>query len=72
MLPDILKKARELDIADRIKLVEAIWDTLEEDAGPDVVPVPEWHRSELDRRLREMDEAGAEGETWEVIRKRLR
>jgi putative addiction module component (TIGR02574 family) len=33
---------------ERLRLVEDIWDSLAADAGQ--IPVPDWHRRELDRR----------------------
>ena len=33
---------------ERLQLVEDIWDSLAADVGQ--IPVPEWHRRELDRR----------------------
>ncbi len=36
---------------ERLQLVEEIWDSLA--AEPSQVPIPEWHRKELDRRLAE-------------------
>jgi putative addiction module component (TIGR02574 family) len=38
-----------LPAAERLELIEQIWDSLA--ADPDSVPVPDWHREELDRRL---------------------
>jgi len=33
---------------ERLQLVEDIWDSLAADAGQ--IPVPDWHKRELDRR----------------------
>jgi putative addiction module component (TIGR02574 family) len=39
----------QLTVAERLKLIEALWDTLVE--TPDAVELPPWHREELDARL---------------------
>ena len=44
----LLEEILRLPVADRIRLVEEIWDSVASDAG---VEMPEWHREELDRRL---------------------
>jgi putative addiction module component (TIGR02574 family) len=38
-----------LPASERLQLLEDIWDSLA--ATPEDVPMPEWHRAELDRRL---------------------
>jgi len=45
----ILNEILQLPLDERLKLVEAIWDSIA--ATPEAVPVPDWHRAELDRRL---------------------
>ena len=58
----------QLPPSERLKLVEEIWDSL---AGtPESVPIPDWHKEELDRRLD--DPAPGPGETWEQVRAKLR
>ena len=47
--PDLLNEVLHLPPAERLRLVEDIWDSL--DASTTDVPVPAWHRDELDRRL---------------------
>jgi len=38
-----------LPVADRLELIEQLWDSLESEAAD--LAVPDWHRAELDRRL---------------------
>ena len=35
-----------LSVEEKLRLVEEIWDSIGDD-----LPIPEWHRQELDRRL---------------------
>lgn len=49
MTIDQLKNEIEkLDLADKLLLVEDVWDSIAEDNG--ALPMPEWHRKELERR----------------------
>ncbi len=47
--PALLDEILHLPPAERLRLVEDIWDSLA--ASTADVPVPEWHREELDQRL---------------------
>ncbi len=53
-LPALLDEILHLPPAERLRLVEDIWDRLA--ASTADVPVPEWHREELDRRLEDATE----------------
>ena len=44
-----IREIRELSVTDRLRLIEAVWDTLTE--TPDDLVVPDWHRGVLDDRL---------------------
>ena len=72
MKSDLLEDVKALTVAERIELAEAIWDTVAEDAGIDVLPVSEAHRQELDRRLEDLDENPSAGSSWEEVRSRLK
>jgi putative addiction module component (TIGR02574 family) len=41
----------KLPAAERLELLDELWDSLAADAS--TVPVPEWHKRELDRRVAE-------------------
>lgn len=47
----LMEEILRLPVEDRLRLVEDVWDSIA--AEPDAVPVPDWHRRELDRRLAE-------------------
>ncbi|MFN2420043.1 MAG: addiction module protein [Gemmatimonadota bacterium] len=47
----LLDEILRLPADQRLELIEEIWDSLAADAGK--IPVPEWHRRELDRRLQD-------------------
>jgi putative addiction module component (TIGR02574 family) len=52
----------------RLQLVEDIWDSIA--ATPEAVPVPDWHKAELERRL--ANPAPGPGLTWEEVQAKLR
>lgn len=53
---------------ERLRLVEDIWDSLAQTS--EQLPVPDWHRAELDRRLADHAEQATMG--WADVRSRLR
>jgi len=65
-LADILN----LPVAERILLVEDIWDSIA--SIPEAIPLTEAQREELDRRLEAYHRNPREGSPWEGIKKRVR
>jgi putative addiction module component (TIGR02574 family) len=59
-----------LTIQERLDLIALIWDSIVE--KPEALPIPEWHREELDRRLAGSDANSAAGVPWEEVKERLR
>ena len=59
----------ELPVAERIRLVEQIWDSIA--AVPEAVPVSEELKAELDRRLAEFEANPEGGSPWEEVRQRI-
>ncbi|MGQ0649696.1 MAG: addiction module protein [Gemmatimonadaceae bacterium] len=62
---------RRLTIAERLQLVEDIWDSIAEDADAATLPLSEAELAELERRRAEMDANPGLGETWDVVRARI-
>jgi len=60
----------ELPVAERMRLVEAIWDSIS--AAPESLPLTRWQREELDRRLAEYEADPASGSTLEEDFARIR
>jgi putative addiction module component (TIGR02574 family) len=58
-----------LPAAERLELVEQIWDSLAADPGS--VPVPDWHREELDRRLARHRVDPSQVLGWKGVKHRL-
>ncbi len=55
-----------MPINTRLELIEAIWDSIT--ASPEAVPVPQWHKDILDKRLADKH---AVSDTWKNVKKRL-
>jgi putative addiction module component (TIGR02574 family) len=60
---------RRLSVAERIQLVEEIWDSIVEENA--VLPPTAAQCAELDRRLSALEAGAPPGNTWETIKKRL-
>lgn len=61
-----LEEFRKLPLETRIELAEQLWDEIE----PEQLPIPEWHKEELDRCLD--DPSNIANIPWKEVLKRLR
>ena len=60
----------ELSPAEKLQLVEDLWDDL---AGtPEAVAVHDWQKHELDRRKANLLKNPASGLAWEEVKRRVR
>jgi putative addiction module component (TIGR02574 family) len=64
-LQGILADAAQLPLADRIQLIEALWDTVPDDSLP---PLSNEWLSEIRRRSEEFDTGRAVTVPWEQVR----
>jgi len=70
MTADPLAEVFELPVSERIRAVQAIWDSVAADA--ERVPVTEWQKAELERRLRGYRANPDQGASWDEVEARLR
>jgi putative addiction module component (TIGR02574 family) len=61
----LLAGASQLPLADRIQLLDAIWDTLPADSLP---PLSDEWVAEIQRRSAEFDAGSAETVSWEQVK----
>ncbi len=61
---------KNLSIAERIQLVEDIWDSIEAD-NPDSLYLSENQKKELHRRMKAHQADPSSGTPWESVRKKL-
>jgi putative addiction module component (TIGR02574 family) len=66
MQNDLTEAARRLSIADRILLVEEIWDTIAEDNQ--AFQLTDNQKEELERRLESAKDNPGQGRTWDEIK----
>jgi putative addiction module component (TIGR02574 family) len=67
MAPDALRdEIMRLPPSERLRLVEDIRDSLT--VSPDEVPIPDWHREELELRLADPSEGATL--TWDQVREK--
>ncbi|WP_151445160.1 addiction module protein [Halomonas lysinitropha] len=55
---------------EKLRAMEALWDDLTRD--PESVPVPDWHREELEIRSARAEADGDAFSEWEAAKRRLR
>src|SRR5205823_9745924 len=70
MKQSLVAEILELPVAERMQLVEAIWDSIS--AVPEALPLTQWQREELDRRLAEYEADPDSGATLEEVFARIR
>jgi putative addiction module component (TIGR02574 family) len=58
-----------LSVAERIQLVEDIWDTIVE--VPDELGLTDLQKAEIDRRLDAYHRSPEEGSPWDMVRERI-
>ena len=54
---------------ERLDLIEVLWDSLPNTAQ--AIPLPDWQRDELQRRIAIADANPGVGSTWEEVKARL-
>jgi putative addiction module component (TIGR02574 family) len=70
MKQHLVAEILELPLNERVKLVEAIWDSIS--AVPEALPLTQWQREELDQRLAEYEADPDSGSTLEEVFARIR
>ena len=69
MIKEAIPRFDELSSAEKLLLLEELWDNL---AGePAEIPVVDWQRQELERRYQEYVQNPSEGSSWSEVRERL-
>lgn len=65
-----LSKILELSVAQRILIVEEIWDSIVADS-PESVPLVESQKKELDKRLNSYQENPGTGTSWNKVKEKI-
>jgi putative addiction module component (TIGR02574 family) len=69
MHPLLKTEISQISVADRLSLIDLLWDSMAE--NPDLLPVPEAQQQELDRRLANLESDPAAGSSWEAMKARI-
>lgn len=69
MKPIRLADVLELPVPERLKLVEAIWDSIAE--IPEAIALSESQRAELERRFEDYEKNPDAGSPWPEVRARI-
>jgi len=70
MKQELVTEILALPVEERVRLVEAIWDSIS--AVPEALPLTEWQKQELDRRLDDLEKNPDAGSTLEEVFARIR
>ena len=60
---------QQLSIAERLQLVQDIWDSIT--LSPDLVPVTDQQQQELDNRLQICNQNPDSGKSWEEVKQKF-
>jgi putative addiction module component (TIGR02574 family) len=64
-----LTEVLRLPVLERLRLLEAIWDSITE--NPESLGVTDEQKAELDRRLDALEKNSTKGSSWDEVRARL-
>jgi putative addiction module component (TIGR02574 family) len=64
-----LDEVLQLPVAERIRVVEAIWDSIAD--SPEAIELTDEQRAELDRRLDDLEKNPNDGPSWAEVRARI-
>ena len=70
MKRDLVAEILALPVAERMRLVEAIWESIS--AVPEALQLTDWQKQELDRRVVEFDADPDAGSSLEEVFARIR
>jgi len=59
-------EVRQLPLAEKLQIMEAIWEELR--ARAEQVPVPAWHKELLDERRKAVEEGREEVFDWDAVK----
>ncbi|MDP9007965.1 MAG: addiction module protein [Pseudomonadota bacterium] len=65
----LLEQALVLSIEEKLKLIEALWDSMSQ--NPDNIPVPSWQLVELERRIELQRTSPQPGQAWVYVKREI-
>ncbi len=67
---EIVQEIEKLGLSEKLLLVEDIWDGIARNNGE--LPMPEWQKTEIDKRYREFKKGHLECHNWESVHEDIR
>lgn len=67
---EIIHEIEKLDLSEKLLLVENIWDSIAKTS--DTLPMPKWHKTELDKRYRDYQDGKLKLRDWQSVHSKLR
>jgi putative addiction module component (TIGR02574 family) len=59
----------DLSVDEKIDYVQSLWDRIA--LTPEAIPVPDWHREIIDKRLEDLEADPDAGDGWDAVKGRL-
>lgn len=69
MKPELLEEVLRLPVPERMRLAEAIWESIAE--TPEAIELTDAQKAELDRRLQDFEANPDAGSSWADVRSRI-
>jgi len=66
---ELKSEIRKLDVSEKLLLVEEVWDEIAR--SNEKLPLPEWQKKELDKRLEAYDRGEVETVEWRQVHEDL-
>jgi putative addiction module component (TIGR02574 family) len=58
---------KAMSVEQRLDLIERVWDTLVD--TPTEIPIPDWHKDEIETRLQDLEKNPGDGAPWDEVRR---
>ncbi len=65
----ITEQAISLSVAEKLELISTLWDDVAQ--NPMLIPVPEWQRAELEKRIESQRTNPEVGQSWDEVKQEI-
>ena len=63
-----IKEILQLSVAERMQIVDSIWESIEAESTVAETPLPEWQIEEINRRIDDFESGKTKTYTWEEVK----
>lgn len=64
----VVEQAMRMSVEEKLQLIATLWDSM----TPEDIPIPDWQRQELERRIEAQQQDPQPGQTWEDVKREIR